>query len=115
MHLNGPGNNQFMRNGSEVFTCFMDMTKAFDLVCMTFTKKPLFLCSNSLPWVESFKNLGNTVVNTPNFSKQNININRAKFVTKNIELNQSSTQKQDTHRHLIEPIIILDILLLQQA
>ena len=62
--------------------------------CIAFTKKPklqldpLFLCGNSLPWVESFKHLGNTVVNTPNFSKQDINIKRAKFVTKNIELNQ---------------------------
>ena len=38
--------------------------------------------------MNSFKHLGNTVVNNPNFAKQDINIKRAVYVTKNIEINQ---------------------------
>ena len=61
--------------------------------CIAFVKKSkqlnsLYLCGNKLPWVDSFKHLGNTIVNTPEFTKQDINIKRAQFVTKNIELNQ---------------------------
>ena len=61
--------------------------------CIAFQKKPqplepLNLCGNPLPWVATFKHLGNTIVNSPNFASQDVKIKRAQYVTKNIELNQ---------------------------
>ena len=61
--------------------------------CISFLHKqrqlnPLILCGTSLPWVDNFKHLVNYIVNTPNFTRQDVNVKRAQYVTKNIELNQ---------------------------
>ena len=46
------------------------------------------MCGDNLPWVDSFKHLGNTIINKSDFVKQDVNIKRAQVVNKNIELNQ---------------------------
>jgi hypothetical protein len=50
--------------------------------------KNMELCANNLPWVNQFKHLGNTITNQGCFTNQDMNIKRACYVNKNIELNQ---------------------------
>ena len=61
--------------------------------CIAFMKRPrqlkdMELCGNNLPWVNQFKHLGNTITNQGCFTNQDMNIKRACYVNKNIELNQ---------------------------
>ena len=61
--------------------------------CIAFMQRPrqlkdMELCGNNLPWVNQFKHLGNTITNQGCFTNQDMNIKRACYVNKNIELNQ---------------------------
>ena len=60
--------------------------------CIAFTRKPrqlkdMKLCGNNLPWVNSIKHLGNNLSNERSITSHDIDIKRAVFATKNIELN----------------------------
>ena len=60
--------------------------------CIAFTKKPkqmknLKLCGNDLPWVNSFKHLGNNLTNQRCITNHDIDVKRAVCAIKNIELN----------------------------
>ena len=46
------------------------------------------LCGNTLPWVDEILHLGNTFTNNPHSLEQDMKIKNAKYVTKNIEINQ---------------------------
>ena len=46
------------------------------------------LCGNSLPWVESVLHLGIRITNAENILESDMNIKRARYIHKNIELNQ---------------------------
>ena len=48
----------------------------------------IFLCGNKLPWVDTFKHLGNTVSNKFPFTEQDAVVKRAQYVQKNLELSQ---------------------------
>ena len=61
--------------------------------CTAFLKKPMmidgtWLCGNKLPWVDQFKHLGNTINNKYPYTDQDIQIKRAQFISKSLELNQ---------------------------
>ena len=60
---------------------------------MAFLKKPrilpaVFLGETALPWVDHCKHLGNTIQNTIDGCQEDMRIKRAKYISKNIELNQ---------------------------
>ena len=60
---------------------------------MAFLKKPrelpqLLLCGNPLPWVSQLKHLGNTISNSMDGNQLDIKIKSARYVDKNISLNQ---------------------------
>ena len=60
---------------------------------MAFLKKPrllpdIFLGEVALPWVDSCKHLGNTIKNTIDGCQEDMRIKRAKYISKNIEINQ---------------------------
>ena len=60
---------------------------------MAFLKKPrtlpaVLLGEVALPWVDHCKHLGNTIKNTIDGCQEDIRIKRAKYITKNIEINQ---------------------------
>ena len=48
----------------------------------------LLLCGNQLPWVEKILHLGNTITNDHNCLEKDMTIKNAKYVSKNIEINQ---------------------------
>ena len=48
----------------------------------------MILCGNPLPWVDSLKHLGNTVVNIGDFARQDVKVKRENYVTTNVELNK---------------------------
>jgi hypothetical protein len=48
----------------------------------------LQLCGNDLPWVDRIVHLGNTVTNQKNIMETDMKIKIAKYVSKNIEINQ---------------------------
>ena len=61
--------------------------------CTAFTRRPTILtdirlCGNTLPWVDEFKHLGNTISNGGSMTDKDIFIKRAQFITKTVELNQ---------------------------
>ena len=60
---------------------------------MAFLKKPrplpaVFLGEVALPWVDQCKHLGNTIENTINGCQEDMRLKRAKYISKNIEINQ---------------------------
>ena len=60
---------------------------------MAFLKKPrqlpgVFLVEVALPWVDQCKHLGNIITNTIDGCQEDMRVNRAKYISKNIELNQ---------------------------
>ena len=61
--------------------------------CMAFLKKErplrkLVLCGDKLPWVNDGKHLGCTIENKIDGMKKDLMIKRAKFIERNMELNQ---------------------------
>ena len=46
------------------------------------------LCGNSLPWVNEILHLGNTITNSPNCLEDDMKRKNARYVSKNIEINQ---------------------------
>ena len=61
--------------------------------CTAFSRKPveltaMKLCGNSLPWVNQFKHLGNTISNDLGYIDNDMNIKRAQYVNKCMELRQ---------------------------
>ena len=61
--------------------------------CIGFLKKlrklkNLKLCGNNLPWVNTFKHLGNNLSNQNSITGHDIDVKRAVAITKNIEMNQ---------------------------
>ena len=61
--------------------------------CIAFVKKPMQLsemklCGNNLPWVNSFKHLGNTITNQHCFTDKDVIVKKAEYVTKCMELNR---------------------------
>ena len=61
--------------------------------CISWMKVPrplpgLQLCGNVLPWVDRIVHLGNTITNEKHKLKADMEIKKAKFVSKNIEINQ---------------------------
>ena len=61
--------------------------------CISFLLNPrplpkLRLCENLLPWVDSVIHLGNTITNDANLLEHDMSIKKARYISKNIELNQ---------------------------
>ena len=46
------------------------------------------LCGHQLPWVEKILHLGNTLTNDTNIVYTDMNIKNARYIVKNIEINQ---------------------------
>ena len=64
--------------------------------CIAFTRKPrrlqnrlqdMKLCGTNLPWVNTFKHLGNNLCNQNSITNHDIDVKKAVTITKNIELN----------------------------
>ena len=53
------------------------------------------LCGTNLPWVTSFKHLGNNISNQNCFTDQDIIVKRAVYINKCIELNQEFYFSED--------------------
>ena len=61
--------------------------------CIAFTRKPttlqdIRLCGNVLPWVNSFKHLGNSISNDSSVTDLDISTKRAQYISKCLELDQ---------------------------
>ena len=61
--------------------------------CISFLLNPrplpkMRLCGNLLPWVDSIVHLGNTITNDAVLLEHDMNIKKARYISKNIELNQ---------------------------
>ena len=61
--------------------------------CIAWLKKPrplmpIELCDRQLPWVEKFVHLGMTLTNQKNILDKDMSIKKARYVARNIELNQ---------------------------
>ena len=61
--------------------------------CISFLLNPrplpkMRLCGNLLPWVDSIVHLGNTITNDAGLLEHDMSIKKARYVSKNIELNQ---------------------------
>ena len=61
--------------------------------CIAFTRKPttlqdIRLCGNVLPWVDSFKHLGNCISNGSSLTDLDITTKRAQYISKCLELDQ---------------------------
>ena len=61
--------------------------------CIAFTRKPTILkdirlCGNVLPWVDSFKHLGNSISNSTCLTDLDITTKRAQYISKCLELDQ---------------------------
>ena len=72
----------------------IDNPKKSKAKCMAFLKKKrtlknMTLCGKKLPWVESAKHLGNTIVNNIDGINQDIE-KRAQYITRNNELQEFS-------------------------
>ena len=65
------------------------------------TLKNMTLCGEKLPWVESAKNLGNTIVNNIDGMGQDIIEKRAQCITRNNELLQEFSFAHPTTKCLI--------------
>ena len=83
---------RFATNHNLKFSTDPDLVKC-KTKCIAFMKKPkrlpdMRLCGNNLPWVNTFKHLGNNISNQNCFTDQDISVKRAIFVNNSIELNQ---------------------------
>ena len=61
--------------------------------CIAWLKKPrslatISLCGNQLPWVNTITHLGIRITNNNNILEKDMSIKKARYVSKNIELNQ---------------------------
>ena len=61
--------------------------------CISFLLNPrplpkMRLCGNLLPWVDSIVHLGNTITNDAVLLEHDMSIKKARYISKNIELNQ---------------------------
>ena len=61
--------------------------------CISWMQSPrplrkLRLCGNLLPWVNEVLHLGNTITTSENIVEQDMKIKNARFISKNIEINQ---------------------------
>ena len=61
--------------------------------CISFLLNPrplpkMRLCGNLLPWVDSIVHLGNTITNDTVLLEHDMSIKKARYISKNIELNQ---------------------------
>ena len=77
--------------------------------CMAFLKKKrtltnMTLCRKKLPWVESAKHLGNTIVNNIDGMSQAIIEKRAQYITRNNELLQEFSFAHPTTKCVINNV-----------
>ena len=83
---------EYAENHNLKFSTHIDPQKS-KTKCLAFLKKDrslrkLTLCGDKLPWVNSGKHLGNTIENDLDGMSKDLMIKRAKYIERNLELNQ---------------------------
>jgi len=68
------------------------------------TLRKLKLCGNDLPWWDNCKHLGNKIQNVSNGMKQDVLEKRAKYISKNMELNQEFSFAHPDSKFLVNQI-----------